>query len=108
MLVCHLNGFSFSMLMLSLIYKIYVTLVFLSESRYVIWLYRNKVKFNKSLVSTHDLIGLFLNRITFRIRLDYTRLHIFAFTSFWEDYCKIENDSLVYFSVLNKNSYVTY
>jgi len=43
----------------------YVTLVFLSESRYVIWLYRNKVKINKSLVSTHDLIGHFFNRIKF-------------------------------------------
>ena len=86
----------------------YVTLVFLSESRYVIWLYRNKVKFNKSLVSTHDLIGHFLNRIKLRIRLDYSRLDTFAFTSFWEDYCKIENDSVVYFSVLKINSYVAY
>jgi len=31
-----------------------------------------------------------------------------AFTSFWEEYCKIKNDSVVYFSVLEINSYVAY
>ena len=53
-------------------------------------------------------IGHFLNRIKLRIRLDYSRLDTFAFTSFWEDYCKIENDSVVYFSVPKINSYVAY
>ena len=84
----------------------YVTLVFLSESRYIIWLYRNKVKINKSLVSTHDLIAHFLNRIKFRIRLDYNRLDVLEFNSYWEEFCKVDNDNLVYFSVLNMNNYV--
>ena len=103
-----LKWFKVFMLMLRLIYTKYVTLVLLSESRYIIRLYRNEVKVNKSLVSIHDLIGHFLNKIHFRTRLDYTRLSTFAFTSFWEDDCKIKNDSLVYLTVLNINSYVTY
>ena len=80
--------------------------MFLSESRYIIWLYRNKVKINRSLVSTHDLIAHFLNRIKFRIMLDYKRLGVIVFNSYWEDFCKVDNDNLVFFTVLNMNNYV--
>ena len=45
----------------------YVYLVFLSESRHIIWKCRNLVKHEKILLSPLDLIVKFLNRIKFRI-----------------------------------------
>jgi len=107
MLVCHLNGFSFLMLMLRLLYKNMLHLCFFLNPDTSFGCIGIRNKFNKSLVSTHDLIGHFLNRIKLRKKLDYSRLDTFASTSFWKDYCKIKNDCVVYFSVLKK-CYVAY
>ena len=52
----------------------YVYLVFLSESLHIIWTSRNSEKHEKILLSPFNLIVKFLNRIKFRIALDFKRL----------------------------------
>ena len=83
----------------------YVILILLAESRCIIWRARNEVKKDKIALNSHDLAYRFINRIRYRIFLDFKRLHVNKFYEHWSDFCVIENDNIRYFSVLDKSIY---
>jgi hypothetical protein len=86
----------------------YVYLIFLSESRHIIWTCRNSVKHEKILLSPLDLIIKFINRIKYRITLDFHRLTQDFFYLYWGGLCHTTNENIVFHRELDYQNYLTY
>ena len=73
-------------------------LIILSEYRYCIWTARNRIRYEKKRISPFDLASMFINRIQYRILIDFQRLEECKFEMIWthDTLCKIENGQLCY------------
>ena len=75
-----------------------IVLFIISEFVYIIWMTRNKVKFEHAPFSTSRLIMKFLGRIRMRILADYFRFPLESFSEIWciqnNMFCSIENDNV--------------
>ena len=85
----------------------YVYLIFLSESRHIIWTCRNSVKHEK-ISSPLELIIKFMNRIQFRITLDFHRLTHDFFYLYWGGLCHTTDETVVFHADLDYTNYVKF
>lgn len=60
-----------------------VSLILISESRYIIWKARNLVKYENKQFSKLALINMFLSRVKYRILVDFERCKLMDFLQTW-------------------------
>ena len=86
-----------------------ISLILLSELRYVIWINRNLVKHENKQITSYSLVANFLGRIKFRILVDRAKLSSNSFVDNWSKYnifCNIDLYGEVEFhSNLNVDTY---
>ena len=58
-------------------------LIILSEYRLSIWQIRNKIRFEKNNLGAQDIVSFFLNRMKYRIIVDFHRLSLLEFQNMW-------------------------
>ena len=85
--------------------KLYLYRVFISESRYVIWVCRNQALFDNKIVTQGTLLWTFVNRIKMRILADFDRMGSDLFSDIWcrTRFCDIdlENVRVQFGNILN-------
>lgn len=81
----------------------YIFLIYLSESRYTIWHFRNRVKYDNNVVTALSLIQHFVSRIKYRIYADFMRFSPEKFNVVWvvHGIADVDNDNLLYSDFLS-------
>ena len=86
-----------------------ISLILLSEYRYVIWINRNLRKHEAKNITSSSLVAEFLGRIKFRILAERSKLSLNSFIESWCSYnifCSLDSSGDVKFDLnLNVNTY---
>ena len=85
-----------------------LALLFLTESRQVIWECRNLCKYNNKLFTDYALVAKFLSRIRFRMQVDLQRMDCASFGNIWSvHFCTInvDNREIIFDNILDIKTY---
>ena len=63
-----------------------LALIFLTDSRQIVWESRNLCKYNNKSFTDYSLVAKFLSRIKFRMQIDLQRMDCASFGNIWSEY----------------------
>ena len=85
-----------------------LALIFLTESRQVIWECRNMCKYNNKSFTDYALVAKFLSRIRFRMQVDLQRMDCASFGNIWSEYfctINVDNREIIFDKILDIKTY---
>ena len=85
-----------------------LALIFLTESRQVIWECRNLCKYNNKSFTDYTLVAKFLSRIKFRMQIDLERMDCASFGNIWGEHfgtIVVDDREIIFDEILDIKTY---
>ena len=85
-----------------------LALIFLTESRQIVWESRNLCKYNNKSFTDYSLVAKFLSRIKFRMQIDLQRMDCASFGNIWSEYfgtINVDDRTIIFDNILDIKTY---